>query len=267
MSDVTTTIEGQRSWALRSGLELAEGGKRLIRTSDAIFGEGPTKATETELDAGAGGEMQRLTSLRSSSALAVNVFESWRHSPGGVAPLLGGDTSADSLAFEFKAPIGVRRTPPHLDVLIKGGTVPVAVESKFLELYAPARNTFADAYFKANNIWAGIPACRRIAENMDSGDVRFLWLAAAQLIKHTLGLRQQFPDGFRLWLLWYRIPGSIAEEIEAEIDAFSRSIYDEVDFAAMTYQELFPQLATLDEPRPGYLNYLQSRYFPEIQLQ
>jgi hypothetical protein len=36
----------------------------------------------------------------------------------------------------------------------------------------------------------------------------------------------------------------------------------EVDFIAITYQELMERLGKVDEPMPGYLDYLRERYFP-----
>jgi hypothetical protein len=35
----------------------------------------------------------------------------------------------------------------------------------------------------------------------------------------------------------------------------------DLEFAAMSYQELFERLETIEEPRPGYMAYLSDRYF------
>ena len=46
-----------------------------------------------------------------------------------------------------------------------------------------------------------------------------------------------------------------------EIRRFSDGIRDNFDFAASTYQELFEGLRQIPEPRPGYVAYLEDRYF------
>lgn len=40
---------------------------------------------------------------------------------------------------------------------------------------------------------------------------------------------------------------------------------DAFDFAALTYQELFEGLRETPEPLPGYLIYLEDRYFSDEQ--
>ena len=61
--------------------------------------------------------------------------------------------------------------------------------------------------------------------------------------------------------LWYDWPGEIADAHKSEIGRFTETIGAEFGFAALTYQELFEGLKEIPEPRPGYLTYLEDRYF------
>ncbi len=174
------------------------------------------------------------------------------------------------LSFEVKQPIwpvdgsSTQRKPPHLDVLITGPGPTVGIESKFLELYSPANNEFAPAYFSSEDtdppLWAGIPACRHLAERIAAGTSSFSWLPSAQLLKHALGLSRNQPRGFRLLFVWYRLEGPTADAIETEIGRFARAVSTDLDFTAFTYQDLITRLAAKDPPVEGYFEYLADRY-------
>lgn len=252
--------ERQRQWAARTGRELAAGGNRFVHTFDALIQGELDPSTRSELEAGAGGELNRLSSLRSSAALAVNVFGPWRPNPGPIAGELGADQLSSTLRFEAVFPTGLDGIDPHLDVLIEGGETNIAVESKFLEMYSKATNEFRPSYFKADGLWERLPASRRLAECIDSGEEPFRWLGAAQLIKHTLGLTQS-GDRFRLVLVWYRADGPIAFQLDQEIARFSELVSSDIDFEAITYQSLYQRLLALPEPAPNYFDYLHDRYF------
>jgi len=155
--EVGTTIEQQRRWAIGTGRGLNEETDRFRDTADALFRRCLDPNTAAELAAGAGGELDRLASLRSSAALAVNVFGPWRSDPGPIASVLGGDPGSSRLRFEAVFPTGLPGTPPHLDVVIDGGTTRLAVESKFLEPYSPASNEFRPSYFSTGQVWDGLP--------------------------------------------------------------------------------------------------------------
>lgn len=217
--------------------------------------------TESELGAGAGGELGRLTALRSSSALAVNVFGPWRSNPGPIAEILGGSSDSQSLRFEGVFPTGLAGTPPHLDVVIEGGLTRLGVESKFLESYGLATNGFSEAYFTDPELWNGLEDCRRLAEDLATEGETFQHLHAAQLLKHALGLAHG-RDPFRLVLVWYRVDGPTGEVLDDEISRFRVRVQDDIDFEAVTYQNLFDELRSISEPTPGYLDYLADRYFP-----
>jgi hypothetical protein len=266
-SEVAGAIAGQASWAARNGLVLNPNGTGLLDREAGIFG-GIRPDTRAELAAGAGGELDRVHSLRSSTALVLNVFQPWRNKPRLLGELFGAK-GASSLSFEATQPIwpveeSSKRKPPHFDVLITGPGPAVGIESKFLELYSPATNQFASTYFPQEEfdppLWSGLPACRHLAERITAGTESFTWLPAAQLLKHGLGLSKNQPDGFRLVLVWYRIEGPTAHAIEAEIGRFARAVSTDLEFTVFTYQDLITRLAPKDPPAEGYFEYLADRY-------
>jgi hypothetical protein len=230
-----------------------------------------TAGSVEEFGQGAGNELGTsdapgsMASLRSSSALAVNVFDAWRGADlDPLTTLVAADPSADRLRFEVQYPTGLGGVPPHLDVVIdRSGGVPLAIESKFTEVYSAAHNEFRPSYFEARGLWVGFEQTRELAAAMADGSEGFEHLGAAQLVKHALGLKNAFgPKGFRLLYLWYEWPGEIAAEHRIEIGRFADAIDEDFDFAAMAYQELFERLREVPEPHPGYVAYLRYRYFP-----
>jgi hypothetical protein len=170
---------------------------------------------------------------------------------------------ADRLRFEVQYPTGLGGVPPHLDVIIdRSGSAPLAIESKFTEVYSPAHNEFRPSYFAAPGLWDGFDGSERLAVAVADGSTQFKHLGAAQLVKHALGLKNAYgPKRFRLLYLWYEWPGEIADAHKAESERFAQAVDDDFDFAALTYQELLEGLRVIPEPRPGYLTYLEDRYF------
>jgi len=261
-------VDSQIEWADRHGVPY--GGSNMCRTvRDNLFVSMNTD-TAVEFGDGAGSELGTsdvpgsMASLRSSSALAVNVFDPWRGF--NVAPLSSlfvADRFANRLRFEVQYPTGLRGIPPHLDVVIdKEGNTPLAIESKFTEVYSSAHNEFRDSYFEKPGFWDGFGHVRELASAVADGSVQFEYLGAAQLIKHALGLKKAHGSmGFRLLYLWYEWPSEIADAHSAEIGHFAEIVQQDLEFSAMTYQELFQRLETVGEPRPGYMSYLSDRYF------
>jgi hypothetical protein len=188
----------------------------------------------------------------------VNVFEPWRDDPAVVTSVLDSHLEAISLVFESKQPTGLAGTAPHLDVLIGGVGPTLGVECKFLELYSPATNAFRPSYFETADLWAQLPKCRELALRIANGDETFEWLAAAQLLKHALGLSRN-QESFRLLLVWYQVDGPTAEAISGEIERFTAEV-DDIGFEAITYQDLVSSLKGSPEPAPGYFAYLADRY-------
>lgn len=254
-------------WARGEGLELDPGGHKFKRREDALFVPLDPES-EREFAAGDGGELEKLGSLRSSAAMAYNVFAPWKTAPSQLARLLGGEGVYDRMAFERKYPTGVGSRHPHLDVVIetneriRGGPMPVAVEAKFCEIYdrpSPAR--FSVNYLRRDELWAGLENMRRLAEELAANAAIFELFGAAQLVKHILGLAREYgPSGFRLVYLWYDFASEAAKTHRGEVDRFSEMLDGEISFQAMTYQDLYLLLSRIDEPVPGYLRFLSGRY-------
>ncbi|MCL1593330.1 MAG: hypothetical protein M3132_03130 [Actinomycetia bacterium] len=267
---VEQIIDSQRGWAGRHGTRFGE--SNMCRAVDDNLFIAPHRYTAAEFGAGAGNELGlqespgSMASLRSSSALAVNVFDAWRGSDlSPLADLLGADPAADRLRFEVQYPTGLIGTAPHLDVVIdQVGAAPLAIESKFTEIYSPAHNGFRPSYFQKPGLWDGFEASRLLAEGVEDGSMRFDHLGVAQLIKHALGLKNAHgADGFRLLYLWYDWPGAASDSHRDEIDRFAQIVQGAFDFETLTYQELIVGLRKIPEPRPGYLSYLEDRYFSD----
>lgn len=257
---IEKAVAAQKAWAIQRGFVLNSSGSGVASMRDALFAGRLRPDTYAELAAGAGGELSRLHSFRSSTCLAVNVFEPWRAAPGPISKIFGFDPKATSLEFESKQPTGLDGEAPHLDVLVQGRTHTLGVECKFLEMYSLAVNDFWDSYFSNDRLWGGLASCRSLARRIADGNETFAWLGAAQLLKHALGLHTNHSSEVRLVLVWYRMDSRIAEEIEAEIGRFSRAVADDLDFLAITYQELVHSLFRTPGPAPGYFDYLEDRY-------
>ena len=264
-------IQSQVAWA--DGLGVPHDDSNMCRAVAHNLFESMDLGTAAEFGDGAGSELGTsdapgsMASLRSSSALAVNVFDPWRGADiASLAPLFAADRYSNRLRFEVQFPTGLRGIPPHLDVVIdKPGNTPLAIESKFTEIYSPAHNDFRDSYFKKPGLWDGFGHVHELALGIADGSTPFEYLGAAQLIKHALGLKNAYgPMGFRLLYLYFEWPSEIADVHGAEVDRFAEIAQQDLEFAPMTYQELFERLETVEEPRPGYMPYLSDRYFPHL---
>lgn len=142
--------------------------------------------------------------------------------------------------------------------------------SKFTEPFnhTPSGSPFAEAYFKSTpGRWEGLglPRCQALAEELRDHPASFTHLEAPQLLKHTLGLRNQYPQG-QLLLLWFRPGTEEAEAFAKEIDVFAGAVDKELGFRSITYQEVYARLervAGRDPAHAEYLTYLGSRYFSQ----
>lgn len=262
-------ISRQRQWAESTSAPLDKSGFATRDITDNLFTKLSIDAKD-EFSKGAGGELGTLevpgsmASLRSSAALVVSFFDPWRGKDlTPIAGILGADPAANRLRMEVTFPTGLRGIPPHLDVVVDrpNGRV-LAIESKFTEPYDHAANDFKPSYFKKGSIWDSLSRLRGLAERIDAGEEVFEHLGAAQLIKHTLGLRRACGvEGFTLLYLWYEWPSTMAELHRTEIERFAEIAAIDIGFRALTYQELFGQLEAVPEPAVGYLDYLRTRYF------
>ncbi len=271
MGEILNRIkEQQREWAKANGIRIDEKGY-TYDLDDNMFQPLSPESSE-EFGAGAGSELDtKMKALHSSSALVANFFEYWRTGDKNmVISALGFAPGDYGLHFEktYKKPEGLGGIPPHLDVELNAkGALPIAIESKFCEPYYAGAKTLKKAYVAedvADNIWGGLSRCRELAERLTDGSP-FSYLDAAQLLKHTVGLRNEFGEGnFVLLYLWYEAPGEETKRHREEIKDFWERVTPELDFRAMTYHELFARVVSKTNSDNDYIAYMRDRYFPNL---
>ncbi len=269
-------IEQQRRWAANRKIAIRSGYTEAL---DNNLFQPLHPATLSDFQLGSGDELGgngrrgKMQALHSSSALAVNVFDYWRdRSLAWVMSALSLSSEPSFRGFEAQFPTGLQGNPPNLDLaFVLADRRTMAVESKFTETYSHANKVapFSPAYFPTGNgLWCerALPRCQRLASRLHRGELRFQYLNAEQLLKHILGLAQPSVSQFTLLYLWYAIPSDEARQHGEEIKAFSDEISSELDFRALTYQELFSSaLRDLGAEHEAYLNYLGERYFPRLR--
>lgn len=230
--------------------------------------------TKAEFDDADGAELvgtpdrpAKMRALISSSAFAVNFFDAWR---GGqldvLGDALGTSGSGGTLRFEYKpARYPVSPRSPNLDVLVTlGDGHRVAIESKFAE---PFRSPGSDAplspkYFpEGPGLWAGagLSRAQQLAGQLAA---RWVYLDAAQLLKHMLGLASDGEAPATLFYLWYDTGLEDAHAHRREVEMFAEAVHgDRVTFRSASYQEVFAALPAGAEPVAGWRQYMTERYF------
>jgi len=262
----------QLRWAAQANIPV----EAYTRTVEAnIFGGELHPDTRREYARGKGHELHgaraHMKALYSSSALVVNVFDYWRRQNRiqDIATCCGAEGTVTGMEFEKTHPVrGVEGTPPHLDVEF-AGPVPLAIESKFTETYRrttrrPLAKTRLDAYLSQNDIWDRLPNLKELASDIvqqSDAITGFQYLDVPQLIKHTLGLSCDYPEGFSLLYLWYRVDSHEATKHEHELDTFCKRLDRDITFRTMTYQELFASIKRIPDVDSAYIQYLEQRYF------
>jgi hypothetical protein len=237
--------------------------------------------TRDEFLKGKGGELSpskagicKMQAVHSSSALAVNLFGYWRNH-GSIEPLLRACRLAHireaHLEFEAQLPIADilnrRKFPvdPHIDVLIKGISFHLGIESKFSEAYCyRGHKGLKRAYLAWESLWMDIPDSRQLGEEISPIDHQYSHLHPAQLLKHILGLKHacRGKREFMLLYLWYDVPFKEGEEHRKEIERFGKIMKkDGIKFQAITYQELILEISRLNRSEhQDYVNYITERY-------
>lgn len=269
-------LDNQQKWARQRSINLDDDGYTLS-LNDNLFSP-LLPETKREFVSGKGDELGRgysrgkMQALHSSSALVVNVFDYWRNrNIGAIAQACGVSQHVTQMRFEQIYPTPLGGIPPHLDIEFCGGidTVPVAVESKFTELYhRKTKRSIKDKYLNYRGLWAQLPNCEKLARRIrqeEKGKTSFAYFDAPQLLKHILGLTTKFGrKGYGLLYLWYEVPSLEADRHRQEIKAFKAQIGDDVDFRDMTYHELYSVVKRTSEANKNYISYLTERYFPPL---
>lgn len=192
----------------------------------------------------------------SSASLAANAFGLFLDQPNLFSlptPFLAAGSAASvTLEAQMRFPWG-GGLHPWLDAAIETEEALLGIESK---RYEPFRDTksvsFSDAYSRP--VWGGsMVAFEKMRDSLVSGQTRFLFLDAAQLVKHAFGLRTQgvkrgksatliylyaepktYPDG-------RPIPAGEITAHRAELARFAKAVSDptaEVRFESLCYAEL-----------------------------
>ena len=267
----------QQDWARSRGIPFNPSG--YVREVEHNLWRPLSTRARQAFERGAGSELSgHMRALHSSSALVVNFFDYWAcRDKGPLTSALGMDLEGgSSLDFEAQFPTGLGGTPPHLDVAITCGTgFVVAVEGKFtehLKRSTTGKSRFTETYFpKPVGRWMGKGLCasQSLAEELwdeecRGGPKRFEYLDARQLLKHTLGLATQLGSRFSLLYLYYEQPGDGLEAHRCEIGMFERWVGAEINFKALTYQEVFERLRQSEQAGSEYLKYLETRYFTRM---
>lgn len=231
--------------------------------------------SEGEFTSGDGSELidsgtrpAKMRALSSSSALAVNFFDSWRDTDKtALSEALGLPAPIVDLRFEFKTRLyPVRPRSPNLDLLLRlQDGQRIGVESKFSEPFRSddGHGVLSARYFPASgSLWsdAHLEAAQRMAMRLRP---EWIHLDAPQLLKHLLGLANDPDKPSTLLYLWFDTGKPDAAAHHREIDSFSREVAgDAVKFRALTYQSTFGRLQAGVSPINGWRSYMQSRYFP-----
>ena len=217
----------------------------------------------------------KMQALHSSSALGVNVFQYWqkRGLIKEIASACGfcnsGSNYSERIVFEDKYRIDTKFViPPNIDVVFRNNESSpyklIAVECKFSEAYGGrAHGGLKSKYLDEDNLWSDLSALKELAAEIKNTDERYSYLHAAQLIKHILGLKACVgTKGFKLLYLWYDVLGNEGAIHRAEVEDFSEiAKSDEINFHAMTYQELITILdRNYRTEHPEYIKYLTERY-------
>jgi hypothetical protein len=273
MSSKTELLQQQRNWAESHGLKPDARGYLTDVASNLLQPINPK--TRLAFENGSGSELQdtptrpaKMKALHSSSALAVNVFDSWvSRDKSALQAALQVDREISSVSFEAQFPTGLTGNPPNLDVTLElaDGFV-IGIESKFSEWLSPKpvnKDPFKSKYFPEGiRLWAerGLPVSQELAEQMNSGATRFRYLDAAQLLKHALGMATQLGDQFSLYYMYLELPGKESNTHAEEVRQFASCVGTELGFKAITYQQLLSSLQSEQGATSEYLGYLRKRY-------
>lgn len=288
MNNYDYIISKQVQWALNQGFQLI--GSEVNRGALAYTQELNKNLFEPMLDSvkesfqkGNGGEIEgssvkpaKMQAVHSSSALVVNVFQYWEkiHQVPVIASACRfcskENGTSEKILFEEKFPTGIRnRIPPNIDVVIHNSKKSkfryYAIECKFSETYNhEGHGGLAEAYLQDPSIWSDVPHLYDLAKTISPDDHLFVYLHAAQLIKHILGLKYacKCKKDFKLLYLWYDALGKDGAVHKEEIDRFSQiANSDSIPFTSLTYQDLIVSLAKeCRQEHSEYIKYLTQRY-------
>ena len=277
----------QVQWALNNEIKLIgskgdRGRRTYTKTLQENLFEDLLPEVKVKINEGDGGELTskdgqtpKMQAIHSSSALGINMFHYWKRI--NKAPIIAhacklcnaNNNASEDINFEVKYPISTEfNRSPNVDVVIQNSKQAAftvyAIECKFSEAYGSYKHSgLKEKYLKIEHIWNGVSALKEFAEGICPNDEQFHYLHPAQLIKHILGLKEEYgKSNFRLLYLWYDVLGEAGYRHRQEIEAFkSRTEYDKVAFSAISYQEVIAHLAhNHRQEHREYISYMTERY-------
>lgn len=269
----------QKEWAKRNKIALDAKFQYYSNMINENIFINLSKKSEYEFENADGNELKdstnrpaKMRAFYSSSALAVNIFEYWRDSNRKVTDIATAcgfcskkNTSNMQLKFECKFTIKAeKKHHPNIDVLISNvdGTTGriFAIESKMTEPFGSSHSIVSNEYLRTDSLWRDFPGLKALATNTQA----FKYLDAAQLIKHILGLMNEYGEKkkFVLMYLYYDVAGKDGAAHFNEIEQFKKAVEgDEIDFRHLSYQELIAKLCKdFYVGNESYCNYLAERY-------
>lgn len=230
--------------------------RHITSMEPAIFLDGvPQTHIAQRLNLVGGNEIEsgKLASPQSSAALAVNTFGRFCLDPRALPPiqtLFDIDWPACHVDIEYCARFpwsGGRE--PWLDALVQTPKHHMGIECKRFEPYRDSKKAnFSKTYWR--DVWGEhMQPFLEMRDALQSGQLRYTYLDAAQLVKHALGLRSDYARGHvgRPVLLYVYVQTSHVRPIKitpADIKAHQAEIADfaeridgaEVAFAAISYE-------------------------------
>jgi len=197
---------------------------------------------EADLRQGDGKELEeKFRAAHSSSALVVNNFAPFKRRPGSLE--LAGISGLSVRQFEHKCPTGLQGKPPNLDLVAENDKAVIGVESKCTEFLRPHVADFRPDYEESQEPRSAPWFAEML--RLRGEPTSYVWLDAAQLIKHAFGLARTFHDRrtILLYLFWEPINASsfsVFDEHRQEITDFSGRVAGGLpEFRAMSYGELW----------------------------
>jgi len=269
----------QKEWARHNRKVTDIGYQYYTNAIDSNIYNHLSEKTESEFKNADGNELKdmsnrpaKMKALYSSSALAVNIFQYWREGNRKVTDIASAcgfcnkkNTQNMQIEFECKFTIKAQREHhPNIDVLIKvsdsNSNQVFAIESKMTEPFDSSHSNLSNEYLVVDTLWQDFPSLKTLA----TGTYDFKYLDYAQLIKHILGLMNQYGDKkkFVLMYLYYDVAGKDGVEHFNEIEKFKTYAEgDGVDFRTLSYQELIAKVyQDFYNGNEEYCNYIVDRY-------
>ena len=222
---------------------------------------------KADYDKGSGQEWRfKIRAIHSSAALAANTFGRWKSESSRL--MFAGTSGFVPPKLEAQCPTGLRGTPPNLDVLLASADAVIGIESKLLEPLTPTVPKFSASYKKDR-----LPLCEDIWWSLL--ELARRWpashLDAAQLIKHYLGLRNNFADRksvLLVYLFWKPLNASKFDEYTRhaeDLEKFRCAVEGakSVRFMSLDYLELWDAWEK-DGHMAEHARNLKNRYCVEI---